>query len=145
MFLASSCSCYCPIHWRQVLSREWRFNWSSTDRWWSHYIWMINSVIGFWCKPFIRGFTVISGNLFPHSQHMSTSSHLIYIASDVSRATISTTIISIRKCSTYQIYMRRDIRAVNDRCRGTYQCSATSRHDTSRFAPRRYIFISEFE
>ena len=28
MFLISSCSCLCPIHWSQVLSREWRCSWN---------------------------------------------------------------------------------------------------------------------
>ena len=28
----SSCSYLCPIHWNQVLSREWRCSWSSADR-----------------------------------------------------------------------------------------------------------------
>ena len=28
----SSCNCLCPIHWSQVLSREWRCSWSSADR-----------------------------------------------------------------------------------------------------------------
>ena len=28
MFLVASCSCLCPIHWSQVLSREWRCSWS---------------------------------------------------------------------------------------------------------------------
>ena len=32
MFLVLSCSCLCPIHWSQVLSREWRCSWSSADR-----------------------------------------------------------------------------------------------------------------
>ena len=27
MFLVSSCSCFCPIHWSQVLSRERRCSW----------------------------------------------------------------------------------------------------------------------
>ena len=31
MLLVSSCSCLCPIHWSQVLSREWRCSWSSAD------------------------------------------------------------------------------------------------------------------
>ena len=30
MFLISSCSCICQIHWSQVLSQEWRCNWSDT-------------------------------------------------------------------------------------------------------------------
>ena len=35
MFLASSCSYLCAVYWSQVLSREWRFSWSSitTSEW----------------------------------------------------------------------------------------------------------------
>ena len=33
MVLALSCRCLCPIHWNQVLSREWRCSWSRADRW----------------------------------------------------------------------------------------------------------------
>ena len=29
-FFVSSCSCFCPTHWNQVLNCEWRCNWSST-------------------------------------------------------------------------------------------------------------------
>ena len=36
-----SCSCLCPVHWRQVLSWEWRCSWSSADRRCSNYIWVI--------------------------------------------------------------------------------------------------------
>ena len=32
MFLVSSCSCLCPIHWSHVLRREWKCSWSGTDR-----------------------------------------------------------------------------------------------------------------
>ena len=35
MFLVSSCSWLCPIHWSQVLRCEWRCSWSSADRRWS--------------------------------------------------------------------------------------------------------------
>ena len=45
MILFSTCSCPCPIHWRQVLSRDWRCSWSSADRWCSNYIWEINNFI----------------------------------------------------------------------------------------------------
>ena len=45
MFLVSSCSCLCQIHWSQVLSREWRCSWSSTDRGCANYIWGINNFI----------------------------------------------------------------------------------------------------
>ena len=31
MYLVWSYSCLCPIHWSQVLSREWRCSWSSAD------------------------------------------------------------------------------------------------------------------
>ena len=45
MFLVSSCSCLCPIHWSQVLSWEWRCNWSSADRRCSYYIWVFNNLL----------------------------------------------------------------------------------------------------
>ena len=45
MFLISSWSCLCSIHWSQVLSQESRCSWSSTDRRCSNYIWMINNFI----------------------------------------------------------------------------------------------------
>ena len=38
-----SCSCLRPIHWSQVLSREWRCSWISADRRCSIYIWVINN------------------------------------------------------------------------------------------------------
>ena len=41
----SSSSCFRPIHWRHVFSREWRCSWSSADMWCSNYIWVINNVI----------------------------------------------------------------------------------------------------
>ena len=43
MILFLSCSCLCPIHWRQVLSQEWRWSWSSADRLCCNYIWVINT------------------------------------------------------------------------------------------------------
>ena len=45
MFLDSSCSYLCPIHWSQLLSREWRCSWSSADRRCSHYTWVINNLL----------------------------------------------------------------------------------------------------
>ena len=36
---------FCPIHWNQVLSREWRCSWSSTDRRCANYIFVINKFI----------------------------------------------------------------------------------------------------
>ena len=49
MFLILSCSCLCPIHWYQVLSREWRRSWNSADRRCSNYIWVINNFITYLC------------------------------------------------------------------------------------------------
>ena len=45
MFLVSSRTCLCPIHWSQVLSWEWRCRWSSADRQCSNYIWVINNLL----------------------------------------------------------------------------------------------------
>ena len=59
MFLVLPCSRLCQIHESQVLSREWRCNWSSADRQCSNYIWVINNFIGYWGVPYIRGFMVI--------------------------------------------------------------------------------------
>ena len=59
MFLFSSFSCLCPIHWSQVLSREWRCSWSSADRWCSNYIWMINNFIAYEGVAYIWGLRVI--------------------------------------------------------------------------------------
>ena len=35
----------CPIHWSQVLSREWRCSWSSPVRWCFKYIWVISKML----------------------------------------------------------------------------------------------------
>ena len=45
--LVSSCSCFCPIQWSQVLSRERRCSWSSADRRCSNYIWVIDNFIAY--------------------------------------------------------------------------------------------------
>ena len=58
MILVSSCSCLCPLHWNQGLSREWRCSWSSADRRWSNYIWVINDYIADKCGSYIRGVAV---------------------------------------------------------------------------------------
>ena len=60
MFRVSSCSCLRSIHWKQVLSWEWRSSWSSADRRCSIYIWVINNFIAWWGATYIRGFTVYS-------------------------------------------------------------------------------------
>ena len=42
-----------------VLSREWRFSWSSAGRRCSNYIWAINNFNDYWGAIYIRGFTVV--------------------------------------------------------------------------------------
>ena len=59
MFLVSSCSCLCPIHWSQVLSREWTCSWSSTD----NCIWVIKNFIASYSAPYIRGLMVVPWQL----------------------------------------------------------------------------------
>ena len=56
--LISFCNCLCPIHWSQLLSREWRCSWSSADRRCSNYIWVINSFIAQSGGYYIRCLTV---------------------------------------------------------------------------------------
>ena len=60
MFLVSSCSCLCPIHWSQVLNWERRCSWSSADRRCSNFIWVLKNYIAYWGATYIRGFTVAS-------------------------------------------------------------------------------------
>ena len=59
MFLVPSCSCFSPIYWSHVLSREWRCSWSSADRRCSNYIWVIDNLIANEGAPYIRDLTVI--------------------------------------------------------------------------------------
>ena len=59
MFLVSSRNCLCPIHWSQVLSREWRCSWSSADRRCSNYIWVIDNFIAYWGASYISELTVL--------------------------------------------------------------------------------------
>ena len=54
MLLVSSGSCLYPIRWSQMLSWEWRCSWSSADRRYSNYIWVINNLIAYWSAPYIR-------------------------------------------------------------------------------------------
>ena len=58
MLLVSSCSCLCPIHLSQVLSREWRCSWSSADRRCCNCILVINNLIAYGSAPYIRDLTV---------------------------------------------------------------------------------------
>ena len=41
-----------------MLSGEWRCSWSSTDRWCSNYIWLINNIIAYKSVTYIRCLTV---------------------------------------------------------------------------------------
>ena len=58
MILVSSWSCLWHIHWRQVLSREWRCSWGSADTRYSNFIWVINFV-AFSCASYIIGLTIL--------------------------------------------------------------------------------------
>ena len=60
MIVVSSCSCPWPIHWSQVLSWEWRCSWSSADRRYSNYIWVIDNFIANLGATYIRGLPVAS-------------------------------------------------------------------------------------
>ena len=66
MIFTSSCSYLCPIHWSQVLSREWRCSWSSAVRRCSNCIWVINNFIAYSGVTYIRG---LMGSHFPTHIH----------------------------------------------------------------------------
>ena len=53
MFLVSPCSCLCPIHWNQILCREWIYSWSRRHRC-SKYIWVINNFIFYQCIFYLK-------------------------------------------------------------------------------------------
>ena len=74
MFLVSSCSCLCPIHWSQMSSWEWRCRWSSADRRCSNYIWAINNFIAYQGGSYIRDFTV----RFPVFTSLSSDLYMAY-------------------------------------------------------------------
>ena len=69
MFLVTSCSCLCPIHWNQVLSKKLKCSWSSADSRCSNYIWVINKFIAYKGATYIRG--------LPVHQWLSPSIHLV--------------------------------------------------------------------
>ena len=75
------------IRWSQVLSREWRCNWSSADRRCSNYIWVINNFIA-QDVPYIRSFTVI----FFH--HDSNSMEIHFYCKTFSGSVIATKLSS---------------------------------------------------
>ena len=72
MFVISSCSFYCAIHWNQVLNRKWRCSWSSADRRCSNYNWMIKKsfptkvrlILEIWQYMMAWSDTPLSGHLF---------------------------------------------------------------------------------
>ena len=47
-----------PIYWSQVLNQTWRCSWSSANRQWSNYIWVINNIIAYKGATYIRGLMV---------------------------------------------------------------------------------------
>ena len=51
-----------------MLSREWRWSWSSADRRCSNYIWVINNLIAYYSVSFIRDLTVISYTILDHAR-----------------------------------------------------------------------------
>ena len=57
-FSSRLCSCFCPTHWSQVLSEEWRCSWSNAGRWCSDYIWVISTIISYQGATYIRDLTV---------------------------------------------------------------------------------------
>ena len=79
MFLVSSCSWLCPIHWSQPLSLEWSCGWSSADRRCSNFIWVINNFIEvhiilhlYMCiAPYIRDL-IVHSNFVKKLQHIKT-------------------------------------------------------------------------
>ena len=58
MSFVSSCNCLCPIPRSQVLSREWKCSWNSTDRRYSNYNWVIKKFIAYEYATYIRGLTI---------------------------------------------------------------------------------------
>ena len=71
MFLVSTCSCLCPVHWSQVLSGEWRCSWSSAGRRCSNYIWVMNNFIA-QLDATHKGFMVIFlGQVFRIQYHVA--------------------------------------------------------------------------
>ena len=60
MIIVLSCSCLCPIHWSQVLSREWRCSWSSADSRCSNYIWVISNFNANQGATYIRGLMIFT-------------------------------------------------------------------------------------
>ena len=101
MFLVSSSSRICPIHWTQALSWEWRCNWSSADRRCFNYIWVNNNFIAYLGAPYIRDLTVM------HFHQAFILSHVGNTDAKVTLVRLATnTILSLFR-STVRIHQRR--------------------------------------
>ena len=59
-FFVSSYIYLCPIHWSQVLSREWKCSWSSADMRCSNYTWVINNSTVNYDASYIKGLTALA-------------------------------------------------------------------------------------
>ena len=125
MFLVSSCSCLCPFHWSQVLTREWRCSRSSADRRSSNYIWEIINFIAYEGATYIRylmAYDVFSG--FPHCTRSARTHSMIcfddyedkwtrrkhsnwYKSGDVGQICLQTTVIAIvfKKYLSWEWYL----------------------------------------
>ena len=72
------CSCLCPIHWSQMLSREWKCSWSSACQRCSNYIFILD-LTSEWStillptkvQTYIRGLTVYIYRPFVTGIHRS--------------------------------------------------------------------------
>ena len=86
MFLVSSCSGLCPIHWSQVLSCAWRCSWSSANMRCPNYFWVIDNFISI--KAFLcinasaNQISIGPGNGFaPSANHYLNQCWYMYIVS----------------------------------------------------------------
>ena len=95
MFLFSSCSSLCTIHWSQVLSREWRCSWSSADRRCSNYIWVINKFVAYWGATYIRDF------LLPSVTAQAWSSLWLQMSCQIIMLDHQQTVCSLQKWTWY--------------------------------------------
>ena len=89
MFLISSYSCLCSIHWRQVLSREWRCSWSmptgatSTTSEWSRIllpskVWLILEILWYMQKNFCMPVSITAFKPVPIVQFHKCSGYIFF-------------------------------------------------------------------
>ena len=81
MFIVSIRSSVCPVHWSQVLSREWRY---SRSRRCTNYIWVINKFVAYRSASYIRGLTYFidrirarKDQLIQYLYHILTYYHIL--------------------------------------------------------------------